>query len=139
ETRLSFRVVRGEIHEHADAAYTPALLRPRRERPRRRAAEQRDERAAVGHSITSSATLRSVGGDSIPRAWAVMRLTTRSDLVGCPPGYRRVSRRAESCRHNRPRAGKGPRFWVRKTSALPLWRHPESQASSAAARPARAC
>ena len=38
------------------------LLRARRERPRRRrAAEQRDELAAV-HSITSSARASSVGG-----------------------------------------------------------------------------
>src|SRR5262245_48308631 len=39
------------------------LLRPRRERPRRRAAEQRDERAAL-HSITSSARASSIRGIS---------------------------------------------------------------------------
>jgi hypothetical protein len=43
--RLSFRVVRREIHEHANAAHFLALLRARRERPRGCAAKQRDERA----------------------------------------------------------------------------------------------
>jgi hypothetical protein len=43
ETRLSLRIVGGEVHKHADAPHPAALLRPRRERPRRRAAEKRDE------------------------------------------------------------------------------------------------
>src|SRR5689334_20816439 len=38
------------------------LLRPSYDRPRRRAAEQRDELAAPDHSITSSARARSVSG-----------------------------------------------------------------------------
>src|SRR5262245_16194849 len=42
------------------------LLRPRRERPSRRAAEQRDEVAFV-HSITSLARINSDGGSSMPR------------------------------------------------------------------------
>jgi hypothetical protein len=46
------------------------LLRARRDRPRRRAAEQRDELAAC-HSITSSAMVRSPGGTSMPSARAV--------------------------------------------------------------------
>jgi len=41
---------------HADAPHPLALLRARRERPRSRAAEQRDELAATAHSITSSAS-----------------------------------------------------------------------------------
>ena len=58
----------------------------RRERPRdRRAAEQRDEVAPV-HSITSSARASSVGGISRPSAFAVVRFTTRSNLVGCSIG-----------------------------------------------------
>jgi hypothetical protein len=45
---LSFRIVRGQVHKHADPTRPLALLRPRRERPRdRRAAEQRDELAAL--------------------------------------------------------------------------------------------
>jgi len=33
ETRLSFRIVCGKVHEHADPPHPLALLRPRRERP----------------------------------------------------------------------------------------------------------
>ena len=48
EAGLRFRIVRGQVHEHADAPHPLGLLRPRRERPRRRrAAEQRDELAAL--------------------------------------------------------------------------------------------
>jgi hypothetical protein len=56
EARLSFRIIGGEIHEHADPPHPLRLLRARRERPhRRRATEQRDE-VAADHSITSSAS-----------------------------------------------------------------------------------
>src|SRR5262249_18759731 len=62
------------------------LLRARRERPRRcYAAEQRDELASP-HSITSSARASSVGGTSIPSVFAVLRLITSSNLVGCSTG-----------------------------------------------------
>ena len=67
---LSFRVVRGHVHEHADAPHALALLRPRRERPSRRAADERDERTSV-HSITSSARAESPGGTSSPGVLAV--------------------------------------------------------------------
>src|SRR5262249_59835797 len=50
-----------------------------------RPAEQRDERAAF-HSITSSARASSVGGISMPSALAVVRLITRSNLVGGSTG-----------------------------------------------------
>src|SRR5262249_32170026 len=56
------------------------LLRARRERPRRRAAEQRDERATL-HSITSSARASNCGGTGRPSARAVCRLMTNSNLV----------------------------------------------------------
>jgi hypothetical protein len=52
--KLPLRIVFVERHEHADAAYPLGLLRLRRERPRRRAAEKCDELAPV-HSIISSA------------------------------------------------------------------------------------
>src|SRR5262245_35323136 len=42
ETHLGFRIVLGETHQHCDVP-NARLLRPRRERPRRPAAEQRDE------------------------------------------------------------------------------------------------
>src|SRR6516165_5099037 len=54
------------------------LLRARRERPRRRAADQRDELATPDHSITSSASASSVAGTSRPRVLAVLRLMTSS-------------------------------------------------------------
>jgi hypothetical protein len=50
---LSLRIVRRQIHEHADASDALGLLRARRKRPRRCGAEQRDELASF-HSITSS-------------------------------------------------------------------------------------
>src|SRR5262249_37395554 len=50
-----------------------------------RAAEKRHELAAF-HSITSSARASSVGGTSRPSAFAVVRLITRSNLVGCSTG-----------------------------------------------------
>src|SRR5215469_14392817 len=59
------------------------LLRPHRDRPRRRAAEKRDEIAPPDHSITSSARAISAGGTVRPRALAVLRLMTSSNLVAC--------------------------------------------------------
>src|SRR5262249_25061015 len=79
---------RGGVNE-PDHRYR-CLLRARRERPRRRAAEERDE-IAPHHSITSSARASSVGGISTPNAFAVARLMTRSYLVpsstGRSPGF----------------------------------------------------
>src|SRR5262245_10393214 len=66
--------------------HTPRPLRACRERPRgRRAADERDELAPL-HSITSSAWASNVGGTSRPSAFAVTRLMTRSNLVGCSIG-----------------------------------------------------
>src|SRR5262249_18567284 len=61
-------------------------LRARRERPCCRATEQRDELAAAAHSITSSARASSVAGISRPSALAVLRLMTKSYLVGACTG-----------------------------------------------------
>src|SRR5262245_2526778 len=61
------------------------LLRARRERPRRRAAEQRDE-CAPSHSITSSARASTLAGRSRPSALAALRLITSSYLVGACTG-----------------------------------------------------
>jgi len=76
---------RGRGAKVADPRLLLRLLRPRRERPRRRAAEQRDE-LAPPHSITSSARASSMGGTSRPRALAVLRLITSSNFVGCCTG-----------------------------------------------------
>src|SRR5262245_3343927 len=81
----SFRIVRAQVHEHADAPHPLALLRPRRQRPPRRAAEQRDE-FAPSHSITSSARASTLAGTSRPSAFAVFRLMTSSYLVGVCTG-----------------------------------------------------
>jgi hypothetical protein len=41
EARLSFRIIGGEIHEHADAPHALAVLCARRERPCGRSAAKR--------------------------------------------------------------------------------------------------
>src|SRR5262245_24804726 len=82
---LEYRIACGCGQEHADAPHAPVLLGSRYERPRRRAAEQRDERAPF-HSITSSARPSNVGGTSRPSALAVFRLITSSYLVGACTG-----------------------------------------------------
>src|SRR6516165_2653511 len=61
------------------------LLRVRRERPRSRSAEKRDE-LAPPHSITSSARASTVAGMSMPSVFAVLRLITSSYLVGACTG-----------------------------------------------------
>jgi hypothetical protein len=64
--------------EESDYRRRP-LLRACFARPRRRAAEQRDELAALQ---TSSARASSVGGMSRPSAFAVLRFITNSNFVG---------------------------------------------------------
>src|SRR5262249_46984074 len=71
--------------QHADAPDLAGRLRARRQRPRRRAAEQREELAA-GHSITSSARGSSDGGTVRAGALGGGRLMTRSNLIGCSTG-----------------------------------------------------
>src|SRR5262249_5955577 len=61
------------------------LLRARRDRPRRRAADERDE-LPPSHSITSSARARRVSGTARPSALAVLRLMANSYLVGACTG-----------------------------------------------------
>src|SRR5262249_8175290 len=69
----------------ADPPHPLGLLRTRRERPRSRAAEQRDE-LAPPHSITSSAMERTSPGMIRPRALAVLRLISSSNLPDCATG-----------------------------------------------------
>jgi hypothetical protein len=66
-----------------DAAHARAH-RPARHLFRRIGREQVSWRA--GHSMTSSARARIEGGTVRPSAWAVFRLTTSSNLVGCCTG-----------------------------------------------------
>src|SRR5262249_25385794 len=85
-----FGIVLGVWMQECDAPHALALLRTRRERPRRsRTAEQRDELAPFhlrGHSITLSARASSVSGTVRPSALAVVTLMTKSKLVGCSTG-----------------------------------------------------
>src|SRR5262249_39689036 len=81
---LGFRVIGGTCHKHADAPRR-IPLRTRRERPRRRAADERNELAPL-HSITSSARASSAGGMVRPSGLAVGRLITSSSLVGNSTG-----------------------------------------------------
>src|SRR5262249_51553330 len=71
--------------EVSDARDFCRLLRRRRERPRRRTAEQRDERAP-SHSITSSAMASSPEGIVSLSAFAVVALITNSNFVGWRTG-----------------------------------------------------
>src|ERR1019366_10168967 len=61
-------------------------LRAHGERPRDRGATSQCDKLASSHSITSSARAISVGGTVRPRAFAVLRLMTSSNLVGCWTG-----------------------------------------------------
>src|SRR5262249_19013405 len=82
---LHFRIVRTAVHEHADAPHPLALLRPCDEGPRHRTAEQHDE-LAPPHSITSPPRASTPHGTSRPSGLAVLRLITRSYLVGACTG-----------------------------------------------------
>src|SRR5262249_57788049 len=84
---LFCRIARRKRCKHADPPHPFGLLRARRERPRRcRAAKKGDELAPPNHSITSSASASSLSGISRWRAFAVVRLITNSNLVGCTTG-----------------------------------------------------
>src|SRR5262249_19588196 len=85
DPNLSFCII-SDTHEHADASHPLRLLRTRRHRPRRsRAAEQRDELAAL-HSITSSTMESTACGTSMFSARAVCKFMTSSNLVDCSTG-----------------------------------------------------
>src|SRR5262249_40241340 len=79
------RRVWGWRHAAEDADHGHCLLRLRSERPRCRAAKQRNELAPL-HSITSSARASRLSGTVRPSACAVVIFTTRSNLVGCSTG-----------------------------------------------------
>jgi len=56
---LPFRIVRGQVHEHADATNPIGLLRARSVRPRgNRAAKQRDELTAFEISCPGCGAVR---------------------------------------------------------------------------------
>src|SRR5262249_31594085 len=72
--------------EHGDPPHALGLLCARRERPRRHAAEERDEIAPSHHSITSSARTRNDSEITSPIDLAVLRLTSKSSLTGSSIG-----------------------------------------------------
>src|SRR5580704_3872295 len=74
--------------QKTDQRYLARLLRARRERLSGgccRAANEPNE-IPPPHSINSSASASSVGGTIRPSAFAVLRLITNSNLVGCITG-----------------------------------------------------
>src|SRR5262249_10878538 len=81
---LSFGGARAEIADPIDLARLLGLGGERR--GEKSAGKARNERAAGDHWITSSARASSEGGIVRPRALAVLRLMTNSNLVGCSMG-----------------------------------------------------
>src|SRR5262249_42764295 len=74
DPRLCLRAALGIRHQHLDPSHSIGLC-ARNERPSRRAADQRDERATFhlrDHSITSSARASRLGGTVRPSALAVV-------------------------------------------------------------------
>src|SRR5262249_49378457 len=84
QERLKLAFGRWRGAQEADASH-PLLLRARRERPCRRAAQQHDERAPF-HSMSSSASNWIELGTSMPSALAVCRLMTSANFVDCSTG-----------------------------------------------------
>src|SRR5262252_8187437 len=81
EQREIMRCIARARKQATEAINASGFLCARRQRPRsHRAAEQRDELAAL-HSITSSARCRNGSGMLRPSAFAVLRLTTSSNLL----------------------------------------------------------
>src|SRR6516225_3123205 len=86
EAALPLRIVRGQVHEHPDAPHPARLLRARRERPRGHCAAEQCDEGAPHHSITSSACCKNGSGIVRPSAFAVLRLTTSSNLLASCTG-----------------------------------------------------
>src|SRR5262245_49495218 len=83
---LTFAISLWVDDQHADAPRPLRLLRARRDRPSRRAAEQRDEVAAPHHSITSSARCSRNQGRLSSSFFAVAALMTNRYLEASSTG-----------------------------------------------------
>src|SRR5215469_15098697 len=81
-----FRIVLDVRMEERDATHARRLLRVHSERPRRRATDERDELAPSDHSITSSASESRLSEILTPRALAVLRLMSNSNLLTVSTG-----------------------------------------------------
>src|SRR4051812_11883189 len=79
------RCVSIAYHERAYFLYL-CLLRPCHHRPRCSRTTETSNKFPPPHSITSSARASSIGGIARPCALAAVRLSTRSNLVGCSTG-----------------------------------------------------
>src|SRR5262245_42677785 len=84
EAYLVIMIIRGRAREHDDAPHA-ILLPARLERPRHRAAEQRGKLAELQSTISPANCWR-CRGTSRPRALAVLRLMTSSNLAGSSIG-----------------------------------------------------
>jgi len=69
-----------------DESASPSMRDIRKCSPQDRIVPKPDSCSADTHSITSSARASSVGGTSRPSAFAILRLITSSNLVGCSTG-----------------------------------------------------
>jgi hypothetical protein len=74
------------VVQETDLRDLRAWLRLDEQRRHEEAQHQQSEERAHLHRITSSAWNRSVGGMVSPRAWAVLRLITNSNFMGCSTG-----------------------------------------------------
>jgi hypothetical protein len=69
KTGLRFGIVRRDRHERADAPHALALLRPRRERPGREAADERDEIATLAQRVRLACRALRVSRRDRPGPW----------------------------------------------------------------------
>src|SRR6516225_6979650 len=86
------------------------------------------------YSITASAMAGSVGGTVRPSALAVVRLMTRSNLVGCWTGRSAGFAPRELYRHSLRHAGTGWVGLARRTLDHPIRQYPDLRRLSAVAR-----
>src|SRR5688500_10291486 len=89
------RVLSADQREPADPGYPRRLLPPEWQRPaathqrepaESQAAPQELASSRSAHRMTSVACWRTACGMVRPRAWAVFRLTMKSNMVGCSIG-----------------------------------------------------
>src|SRR5262245_31011308 len=82
---MIFFVIHCCREQYTNAPHPVRLLRTRCERPNCRTTNKCDE-LSPSHSITSSAAFSKPNGTVRPSAFAVFRLMTKSNLVGCKTG-----------------------------------------------------
>src|SRR5262249_14836469 len=83
--QIALKRLRGSGAENTDDRHARLLCVSLHRPSHCRTGDEQDE-LAPPHSITSSAATSSLGGTVRPSTFAVMRLTTRSNLIGCSTG-----------------------------------------------------